>query len=156
MAKQNSNEGWTSEDVAGELEGEFIAPAEGLVIEGKLERAFAVEGEFGISAAYGIRGSAKWKDGASVEGQMILIGERPFFKNSIRDLKMDTTVRLTFGKKEKFGKKDLSMWKGELLSKRDGTGRTVASELVRYYKANFRPVIPMAQPQAPAEESVPF
>jgi len=147
---------WKDEQLAGELDGEWVEAKEGLTIEGKLVRAFctAQEGE-APRACYAVKGTQK--QGEKVEEGVWLFGERAAFKSAIRELQLDTTIRLTFLQLEPImrnGKKTtLEMWKVKFQSKRDGRGEKVEKALLTYWKRNFPA---LAQPNRNAEEYVPF
>ena len=165
-ADQGEGGGWQEEQLAGELEGEWVEAKEGLVVEGTLERAFATADEDGSNprACYGVRGRMSWpgsdgKPSATAEG-VFLVGERAAFKQPIRELKLGTSVRLTFLTKEpimRAGKKTgMDMWKMKFQSKRDGKGETVEKALFTYWRRNLRRFTVTAQPNPGAEEFVPF
>lgn len=151
---------WQDRDTAGDLEGEFVDPVENLTVEGKLFRAFATEGEFGIQAAYAIRGIysvGEGKEPMTVEG-VHLVGEKAFFRDAIREVKLGTSVRITFLKKEPIERKGKktgqSMWRGKFADKADGDGITVRAALGKWYAQNKRAVV--AAPVPTAIEDVPF
>lgn len=148
---------WKDEQLAGELDGEWVEAKEGLTLEGKLVRAFCTAEEGGINprACYALKGTLKL--GADVKEGVWLFGERAAFKQPIRELKLDTTVRLTFLQKEPIvrnGKATtLTMWKMKFQSKRDGRGELVEKALLTYWRRNF-PAPVQANPGA--QEYVPF
>lgn len=158
---------WQDEQLAGELEGEWVEAKEGLVVEGKLERAFATADEGGLNprACYAVRGRMSWpgadgKPSATAEG-VFLLGERAAFKSAIRELKLGTSVRLTFIAKEPIlrgGKKTgMEMWRMKFQSKRDGRGEPVERALYTYWRRNIRTLaVTAASPNPSAEEFVPF
>lgn len=158
---------WQDEQLAGELDGEWVEVKEGLQLTGTLERAFATMNEDGGQprACYAIKGTLSWpgaKEGdprVTAEG-VHLLGERAAFKQAIRELKLGTSVRITFIAKEPImrgGKKTgQEMWKLKFQSKRDGRGETVERALFTYWKRNLRHLSLVARPNPEAEEFVPF
>lgn len=157
-----SNDGWVQRDTAGDLEGEFVDPQEGLTVEGRLKRAFATEGEYGIQAAYALEGRWYLKNGKGEEATTgegtILIGEKAFFRDAIRDEKLGTNIRVVFNEKvplEKKGKKTgQTMWRGDFFSRADGDGKTVRAVLGEWYAKNKR--VPVAAPAPESYTDVPF
>lgn len=129
------------EETQGDLEGEFIKMQEGLRVRGVLERAFCTEGQYALQGAYGIRGTWDLNNGETgiEKPEMILVGERPFFADAIRELKIGTYVELTFDKKEAYGKGEREMWKGTLRSARDGKGVLARVEMNDYFRRRILP-----------------
>lgn len=82
---------WQKQDTIDEAtvqEGEWVSPAIGTVLEGVLERAFAMKGDDDdFRACYAIRDS---------NGDVWLFGERVSFKRAIRELKLTTPIRIEF------------------------------------------------------------
>lgn len=152
---------WQDEQLAGELDGEWVEVKEGLKLEGELVRAFATMNEESGQprACYAIKGTQSWPGGAVAEG-VFLLGERAAFKQAIRELRLGTSVRITFLTKEPVlanGKKTgREMWKMKFQSKRDGRGEPVEKALYTYWKRNLAAQSLMARPNPGAEEFVPF
>lgn len=152
---------WKDEQLAGELDGEWVKAVEGLTIEGKLVRAFCTAEEGGINprACYAVKGTMKQLvDGKEeLKEGVWLFGEKAAFKAPIREQKLDTQVRLTFLSQEPImrnGKKTtLTMWKMKFQSKRDGRGELVEKALLTYWRRNFPASL---QPNLGAQEYVPF
>ena len=159
--------GWHDEQLAGELDGEWVEAKPGLSVEGELLRAFAtLNEEDGMPrACYAVKGTMTWpgaKEGApkaSAEGTF-LFGERAAFKQAIRELKLGTHVRLTFLSKEPVlanGKKtNREMWRMKFQSKRNGQGEGVEKALYTYWKRNLSTRALVARPNPSAEEYAPF
>lgn len=152
---------WQDEQLAGELEGEWVEVVPGLVVEGTLLRAFATADDDGtnLRACYAVKGVARWENKAEAAGTFLL-GEKAAFKQAIRELKLGTSVRLSYLGKEPItrnGKKTgMDMWKLRFQSKRDGTGETVEKALFTYWNRNLRHLTMMARPNPGGAEFVPF
>ena len=120
------DDGYTQESTVGSLEGEWVKPVPGVVIEGKLERVFTVEQDDGsTSVAYAFR---------DVDGEVWCVGEKAAFRAAIRSMKLGTTCRLEFIEKvdiknKQGGKTGKQAWKIDFRSKRDGAGITVEQAL---------------------------
>ncbi len=123
-------EGFAAKETAGDLDGEWVTPGVGTVIQGRLVKAFTYDGDNGLQAAYGVRDAA---------GDLWLFSERASYREAMRQQRLGSEIFLSFNEKvdildkneKKTGK---SMWLTTMGSKDDGRGSLVAEELERFNK----------------------
>lgn len=107
--------------------GEWVTPAPGTVVHGRLKKAFFFEGgDYGRSVGY---------EFLKADGESVLVSKRAFFSSAMSDCKIGDVVRIKFNEevpvlnKEGKQKGKQTMWVGTFQVKREGSGLPVSAIL---------------------------
>ncbi len=112
---------------------EFVEPAPGTELAGKLTRAFIIPDDFNEGR---FRACYEYRDTA---GELWAFGEKAGFRTAIRGMRIGDDFKLLFIQKdqledERTGKSRGSAWRTDLRVKSNGGGQLVADELRKAWK----------------------